>query len=93
MMRAHEIKDGIIINTIVVKSLKDKPNLIDASIGGNTGDKYKDGVLTPKIKSPKPPKKITLEELDSAESVKLIDFLETNNIVTAARAKKLKGDN
>jgi len=47
MMRAHEIKDGIIINTIVVKSLKDKPNLIDASIGGNTGDKYKDGVLTP----------------------------------------------
>ena len=92
-MRAHVIKNELIVNTILVKNLKVLPNLIDASLGGEIGDTHKNGVLTPKVNAPQPPKKITLEELDLAESVKLIDFLETNNIVTAARAKKLKGDN
>lgn len=92
-MRAHVIKGGKIVNTIVVESLKVLPDLIDASIGGSTGDSYANGVITPKVKPPKPAKRITLDELTSTEGVKLINFLKTNNIVTAGRAKKLKGDN
>jgi hypothetical protein len=92
-MRAHQIKNELIVNTILVKNLKVLPNLIDASLGGEIGDTYKNGVITPKAKPPKEKKNITLKELTTAEHVKLINFLKTNNIVTAARAKKLKGDN
>ena len=37
-MKAHVIKDGKIVNTIIVDSLDLFPNLIDASIGGSVGD-------------------------------------------------------
>lgn len=37
-MRAHVIENGIVINTIVVNSLDDFPNLIDAESGGTIGD-------------------------------------------------------
>lgn len=33
-MRAHVIENGIVVNTIVVDSLNDFPNLIDGSVGG-----------------------------------------------------------
>ena len=37
-MRAHLIKNGIVKNTIIVKSLDFCPGLIDASNGGKIGD-------------------------------------------------------
>jgi hypothetical protein len=37
-MRAHQIKDGIVVNTIIVDSLDFLPNLIDAEQGGQIGD-------------------------------------------------------
>ena len=47
-MRAHQIDGaGLILNTIVVNSLDDLPNLVDASIGGGRGDSVIGGVLVP----------------------------------------------
>lgn len=47
-MRAHQIdSSGLILNTIVVNSLDDLPNLVDASIGGGRGDSVIGGVLVP----------------------------------------------
>lgn len=47
-MRAHQIdSNGLILNTIVVNSLDDLPNLVDASIGGGRGDSVIGGVLVP----------------------------------------------
>jgi hypothetical protein len=37
-MRAHQIENGIVINTIVVNSFDVLPNLIEASNGGAIGD-------------------------------------------------------
>jgi hypothetical protein len=93
VMRAHVIKKGVVANTIEVKNLKILPGLVDASKGGHIGDTYKNGLFASPTKPPKPKKKINLKELTTAEHVKLINFLKTNDIVTAARAKKLKGDN
>lgn len=39
-MRAHVIESGIVINTIIVKSLSELPNLINAENGGGIGWKY-----------------------------------------------------
>ena len=39
-MKAHQIKDGVVINTIVVESLDIIPNLIDAAVGGSAGDTW-----------------------------------------------------
>jgi hypothetical protein len=38
------------------------------------------------------PKKPGIEGMTNPERIKLIDFLQTNSIVTAARANKLKGN-
>lgn len=37
-MRAHVIENGVVVNTILVKSLDFMPNLVDASLGGKRGD-------------------------------------------------------
>lgn len=37
-MRAHVITDGVVTNTIIVKSLDFMPGLIDADLGGRIGD-------------------------------------------------------
>lgn len=48
-MDAHQLDaDGVILNTIVVDSLGVIPNLIDASIGGQIGDKIVSGGVVPK---------------------------------------------
>jgi len=39
-MRAHVIESGIVVNTIIVKSLSDLPNLVNAENGGGIGWKY-----------------------------------------------------
>lgn len=50
-MRAHVIEKGTVINTIVVESLDDYPELVDGSTGG-IGWKYKNGRLEPPIPPP-----------------------------------------
>lgn len=39
-MKAHVIENGIVVNTILVESLDDRPNLIDASQGGSIGESW-----------------------------------------------------
>ncbi len=45
-MNAHMIKNGVVINTVVVRSLADLPDLVDASAGGAIGDLYANGVFS-----------------------------------------------
>ena len=51
-MRAHVIKDGVVVNTIMVDSLDDFPNLIDGETGG-VGDLW-DGTTFTKPTPPEP---------------------------------------
>ena len=37
-MKAHVVENGVVVNTILVKSLDFMPNLVDAEIGGRIGD-------------------------------------------------------
>jgi hypothetical protein len=37
-MKAHLIRDGRVVNTIVVNALNDMPGLIDATLGGQIGN-------------------------------------------------------
>lgn len=53
-MRAHVIKDGVVANTIEVKSLDFMPGLIDAAQGGVIGDLW-DGMEFTKPFTPVPP--------------------------------------
>jgi hypothetical protein len=43
-MRAHIVENGVVVNTIIVDSLSDFPNLIDGEIGG-IGWGYENGTL------------------------------------------------
>lgn len=43
------------------------------------------------LNKPKPKIAHAIKGLTEGEHIKLIDFIQTNGIVTAARAKKLKG--
>ena len=45
-MRAHQVKNGKIINTIEIDSLDAMPNLVEATEGG-IGWSHVDGVFTP----------------------------------------------
>ena len=52
-MRAHVVdENGIIINTIIVDSRDFLPNLVDAVIGGQIGDRIDGGLV---VKKPSPP--------------------------------------
>lgn len=44
-MIAHQIKDGLVVNTIVVDSLDVLPDLVEATEGG-IGWRYSNGVFT-----------------------------------------------
>ena len=37
-MKAHVIENGVIVNTIVVDSLENRPDLVSAESGGNIGE-------------------------------------------------------
>ena len=52
-MRAHVIKDNIVVNTIEVESLDFMPNLIDAEQGGSIGWIYDGKNLIPPDNSEK----------------------------------------
>ena len=47
-MRAHLIKDGIVVNTLEVDSLDFMPDLVEATEGG-IGWAYSDGNFTPPV--------------------------------------------
>ena len=44
-MKAHIVKDGVVVNTVEVNSLNDLPDLVEATEGG-IGWHYFDGVFT-----------------------------------------------
>ena len=62
-MRAHQIENGVVVNTIEVESLDVLPNLVEATEGG-IGWTYANGVFTappePEVVAPVTP---TKEEL------------------------------
>lgn len=47
-MKAHVIENGKVVNTIIVESLNELPNLVSGVIGG-IGWSYADGTLTPPV--------------------------------------------
>jgi hypothetical protein len=51
-MRAHQIKDGKVTNTIAVDRLDIRPDLIDADHGGEIGDLWDGMVFTKPTKTP-----------------------------------------
>lgn len=59
-MRAHQIKNGVVINTVEVNSLDALPNLVEATAGG-IGWTYANGVFTeppePEVVAPVAPTK------------------------------------
>jgi hypothetical protein len=62
-MRAHQIKNGVVVNTIEVESLDFLPNLVEATQGG-IGWAYADGVFTPPaVVEPEPTPAPTKEQL------------------------------
>ena len=66
-MRAHQLDaDGVILRTIIVDSLSFMPGLIDASIGGQTGDRVVDGVLVPAAPPSVVPAKVTRRQARQA---------------------------
>jgi hypothetical protein len=66
-MRAHIIKNGVVVNTIEVESLDFMPGLIEATVGA-PGWTYANGVFTPPpepevITPPAPTKEQLMAEL------------------------------
>ncbi len=64
-MIAHIVENGLVVNTIVVDSLNDLPNLVDGSVGG-IGWSYVDGQFLPPTPEPevvKVPSSITPRQI------------------------------
>ncbi|GAG23740.1 unnamed protein product, partial [marine sediment metagenome] len=62
-MKAHIIKNGIVINTIVVSNLDESPKgSLDASLGGSIGDRYENGVWIPRTDTPEEKKTAISQE-------------------------------
>ena len=61
-MRAHVIKDGLVVNIIEVESLDFMPGLIEAT-EGDIGWSYADGVFTAPQKTTTVPPEPTKEQL------------------------------
>jgi hypothetical protein len=70
-MKAHQLdENGYIVNTIIVDSLDALPGLtlVDASIGGQIGDRIVDGLIVPQpIKENSESKEEALARLASLE--------------------------
>lgn len=58
-MKAHQIENGVVVNTILVDDLDVFPGLIDAALGGKIGDAW-DGV---KFTAPAPPAAVVPAEV------------------------------
>jgi hypothetical protein len=85
MIRAHQLENNVVVNTILVDSLDYLPNLIDGSIG-NIGWEYINGVLI----EPSLPEK-TPEQL-RAEVKAERDHAVANIKVTTSTGKTFDGD-
>ena len=96
-MRAHVIVNGVIVNTIKIESIEGREDLIDADAGGKRGDSYdlKTGNFISPEPVPEPKKELTgrelIESLSKDELIKLVDFLQLQNVLTDKRATKIKG--
>jgi hypothetical protein len=80
-MKAAVIENGVVTNIVLVNSLSDLPNLVDASVA-NVGDLW-DGVSF--TAQPKPPK--TREELKAER-----DLAVASIVVTTSTGKQFNGD-
>ena len=60
IMIAHQVVNGVIVNTIVIDSIDDLPGLISAEDGGTIGDLYDNGNIIKHIPVPivEPPDKL-----------------------------------
>lgn len=66
-MRAHQLNaQGVIVNTIMVASLDFMPGLVDASIGGQMGDRVVNGALVPMPPAPRVPQVVSLRQAKRA---------------------------
>lgn len=75
-MRAHVIENGIVVNTVIVESLSDLPNLVSAENGGDIGWDYIDGQFVdnrpvPEVVTPIAPTKEELLAQLNALSAKI----------------------
>lgn len=77
-MRAHQIANGVVVNTIVVNSLTDLPDLIEATYGG-IGWVWDGEVLTPPL--------VSSEDLEAQRSLGIkskIEALEKEQLMPRA---------
>jgi hypothetical protein len=62
-MRAHQIENGVVVNTIEVESLDFMPGLVEAT-EGSIGDRYENGqFIKPVVPEPEPAPAPTKEQL------------------------------
>lgn len=66
-MRAHQLDaSGVILQTIIVSDLDFMPGLVDASIGGQVGDRIVGGMLVPGTPAPAIPESISPRQFRQA---------------------------
>jgi hypothetical protein len=89
-MNAHQLDaSGVIINTIIVNSLEDLPDLVDASIGGQAGDSIVDGKLVPAVPVVEVPEEISPRQFRQALN-KFGFRQQVDNAVAASTDQNLK---
>ena len=77
-MNAHQIKNGVVVNTIVVDNLDALPDLIDASQGGAIGWLWDGETLTPPTVPTKSPE-VVQQEIVQAVQLRLDTFAQSQN--------------
>lgn len=82
LMRAHVIENGKIVNTIVVDSLSDRPNLVEAT-EGQKGDRYENGRIIPVPRNPVQKK----DRLD-----RLLNKLSAKSVLTPRDITEIEGN-
>lgn len=68
-MRAHQIENGVVVNTIEVESLDFMPGLLDAENGGSIGDTYENGQFI----TPEPDSAVLIEANVTRAKLALVD--------------------
>jgi len=85
-MKAHEIENGVVVNTIEVKSLDWKSGLVDASLGGKVGDSWDGEEFTDT-----PAAALTLEESIS-EVIMLMQEKQNSSFLFGGKTISLNAD-
>jgi hypothetical protein len=73
-MKAHVVEDGVVVNTVIVNSLSDLPNLVEATSGG-IGWTYDGSSFTD-------PNALTQSQLDEAKAAS--NRNKRNNLLAAS---------